>query len=181
MANLQKQPTFSAKNLCLVAMFTALICVLAPISLPIYTVPISLATLVIYVTGATLNLRNSILAVTVYILIGLTGLPVFSNFTGGVGVILGVTGGFIIGYIPCVIIISLIVNKLNKVKYSYPLAMAVGTVILYFFGVVYYMIAFKVNLTVALSTCVLPFIIIDVVKIAVASLISIILSKRLKF
>ena len=172
MANLQKQPTFSAKNLCLVAIFTALICVLAPISLPIYTVPISLATLVIYVTGATLNLRNSILAVTAYILIGLTGLPVFSNFMGGVG--------FIIGYIPCVIAISLTVTKLNKVKYSYPLAMAVGTVILYFFGVVYYMIAFKVNLTVALSTCVLPFIIIDVVKIAVASIISITLYSRLK-
>ena len=84
----------------LIGLMTAVICVLAPFSLnlPFSPVPISLGTLAIYFVISVLGMKSGTLSVVLYILLGLVGLPVFANFTGGAGKLFGPSGGYIIGY-----------------------------------------------------------------------------------
>ena len=180
MTTFQKQRTFSVKNLTITAVFTAIFCVVSPLSIPIGAVPISLSSLAIFLACAVLGGVKSTVAVTVYVLIGLTGLPVYSSFTGGIAVLLGVTGGFIIGYIPCAFITGALLTTFNDKKALYPLAFIVGTLILYCFGVGFYMLAYKVTFSVAFITCVVPFIIVDVIKIILATMLTIIIKQKLK-
>ena len=77
---------------------TAVICVLAPFSLPIGPVPISLTNLAIYFVLYMLGVKRGTISYLVYLLIGLVGVPVFSGFTSGPGKLFGPTGGYLIGY-----------------------------------------------------------------------------------
>jgi biotin transport system substrate-specific component len=127
-----------------------------------------------------LNWKYGTLAVLLYILIGLVGLPVFSGFEGGAQKLVGPTGGFLIGYIPCALIIGLLVDKLEKKIWIYPVVMVLGTAVLYAFGTAWFMISLKYTLAAALMACVVPFLIFDAVKIVLASVVSPILRKTLK-
>ena len=95
------EKTASTKNttytLVAIALMTAVICVLAPLSLPIGPVPISMATLVLFLSIYVLGWKKATISVCLYILLGLVGVPVFSGFTGGVSKLAGATGGYIVG------------------------------------------------------------------------------------
>ncbi len=101
------------------AMFTAVIAVLSQIAVPLgFTpVPVSLGTLGIFLAAGLLKFPYGIVSVSVYILLGAVGLPVFANFGSGIGTLAGPTGGFILGYLIAAIIIGLILN-LNKGKFA---------------------------------------------------------------
>ena len=166
--------------LSLTALFSLLICLIAPVSIPLAgLVPISLATFAIYLSGALLVLLCAVLSVVVYIILGAAGLPVFSNWEGGLGKLVGVTGGYIIGYIPMVFIISFFSRRFSK-KYVLPLSMVAGTAVLYIIGTAWFMFQTKNPLSSALSACVLPFLPGDAAKIAVASAFALSLKKILK-
>ena len=81
------------------AIMAALLGVLAPLALPVGPVPISLATLVVYLAAYILEPKWSIVSVVIYLLLGLVGLPVFSGGKAGVGTLVGPTGGYLIGYL----------------------------------------------------------------------------------
>ena len=150
------------------AIFSALLCVLAPLSVPLGgLVPISLATFVIYLASALLDVRSSVLSVIVYILLGAVGLPVFSGWQGGVGKLLGVTGGYIIGYIPMAFVISIARSRFSR-KWALPVSMICGTLVLYVIGTAWFVFQTENPILSALSSCVLPFIPGDAVKIALA-------------
>jgi biotin transport system substrate-specific component len=168
------------RNMVFTALFAAVICVVSPFKIPIGAVPITLATFAIYIAASVLNWKYGTLAVLLYILIGLVGLPVFSGFEGGAQKLVGPTGGFLIGYIPCALIIGLLVDKLEKKIWIYPVAMVLGTAVLYAFGTAWFMISLKYTLAAALMACVVPFLIFDAVKIVLASVVSPILRKTLK-
>lgn len=170
------------RNMVFTALFAAVICAAAPfvIMLPFSPVPLSLATFVIYIAAASINWKTGTLAVVLYLLIGMIGLPVFSGFTGGVQKLVGPTGGFLIGYIPCALIIGLLVDKLEKKLWIYPVSMVLGTAVLYALGTAWFMISLKYTLAAALMACVVPFLIFDAVKIVLASVVSPILRKTLK-
>jgi biotin transporter BioY len=87
------------KTLTFLALFTALMCVLSPFAIPMQPVPITLATLVVYIIAGLLDYKYAAIPVVLYILIGLMGVPVFSNGTAGLAVLGGPTAGFIYGYI----------------------------------------------------------------------------------
>ena len=180
MSNLQKRGVFSVKNLPKIALFTAIICIISPFTIPIGVVSISLTSLVIFLTCAVLSVRQATVAVIVYILIGLTGIPVFSSFTGGASAILGVTGGFIIGYVPCALVTGALLKAFENKKALYVITFIVGTLILYVFGVGYYVLAYQVTISVAILTCVVPFIVVDIIKIILASILTIIIKPKLK-
>lgn len=110
------------KDMVLTGVFAAVICVFAPFTIPIGAVPISLATFAVYLAAAVLGTKKGTLAVLIYILIGMAGVPVFSGFAGGIGKILGVTGGYIIGYIPCAFAIGVFTERFGGKNYIYPLA-----------------------------------------------------------
>lgn len=175
----KKQSVKTKKNLTKDIAYTglaaAVICVLAPLSVPIGTIPVSLATLAVFFVSATLGWKKGTIAVAVYILLGLTGLPVFASFKGGAGVIAGPTGGYVLGYVPCAFLTGLLVDLFGKHKFVYPLAMILGLAACYLFGTVWYSISQQVAFVVALSVCVVPFLIFDAVKIVAASALSIII------
>ncbi len=163
-----------------IGILAAIICVFSPFSLPAGAIPISLSTFAIYLVSCTVPKKYSVPAVAVYILIGAVGLPVFSSFTGGIQCIVGYTGGFIIGYIPCAFIIGLLTDKYPNTKIVYPISLAAGTLACYLSGTLWYMHKAETGFVEAVAVCVLPFIIGDNIKIAAASVIGITLKQRLR-
>lgn len=160
------------KDLIFASLFAAIICVLAPFVIPIGPIPLSLATFAIYIAASVLDWKYGTLAVIVYILIGMAGLPVFSGFSGGVMIIAGPTGGYIVGYIVCALVIGQIVDRNEQKKWVYPVAMIVGTALLYACGTARFVHLTGTTLMGALAVCVIPFLIGDAIKIILASVMA---------
>lgn len=164
------------RNLTISAVFTALICIIAPFTIPIGPIPISLATFMVYLCAGVLGAKRGTLAVIVYIALGAVGLPVFSGLEGGLQKIAGVTGGYIIGYIPCAFVIGLMTDKI-KGKWVYPISMVIGTALCYAVGLIWFMYQTKMNLWSAILVCVLPFLVGDCIKIVCASILAVKIKK----
>lgn len=162
----------------LIALFAALMCILAPISIPVGSVPITLANLVVFLSVLLLGTKDGTLSCLVYILIGVLGLPVFSNFASGLGVLLGPTGGYIFGYILTCLVSGIFVEKCKNKKIKI-VGLVLGLVISYLVGTLWYSYITKMDFFVSLLVCVVPFVIIDVVKIIIALLLSDMIIKRL--
>lgn len=161
------------------ALTAALCCVVSPIAIPIGAVPVSLSLFVVCLAAALSGPAGGTTAVGIYIALGAVGLPVFAGFTGGIGRIVGPTGGFILGYLPCALIVGLLVRKQNCPAWKYPAAMALGTLCCYASGTVWYAFTAHTTLLQALTVTVLPFILFDVFKIAAASLLAVRLRPKL--
>lgn len=164
----------------LCSLFAAIICVIAPHAIPT-TVPLTLATLGIYVCSCVLTPAMSTVSILLYLAIGAVGVPVFSGYSGGIGKLAGPTGGYLVGYLPMAFVISLIVTLLVRREKRPPLAVDIairmfacvlGTVVLYTFGTVWYVIQQNTTFAAALPFCVFPFIPGDIAKIVAAALIS---------
>lgn len=161
------------------ALFAALLCLLAPLSIPLGTVvPISLATFVIYLLSGILEPKYSVISVLIYILLGAIGLPVFAGYNGGFQNVIGVTGGYIIGYIPLALIVSFTYKLIPK-KWFLPISMIIGTVVLYTLGTIWFIVQTKSSLASALTTCVIPFIVGDLIKIVASSAIVFLVKDRI--
>ena len=146
------------------ALMAAVLCVISPVAVPLGAVPLSFATFGVYLSAIILKPADAVLSVVVYVLIGAFGLPVFSGANGGFGVIAGPTGGYIVGYILCVWIVSVLKNKINV-----PAALLAGTVVLYFFGTAWFMFITECRFFQSVAVCVLPFLLGDVMKIIAAT------------
>ena len=166
--------TASVKQLCLSAMFVALtiVCAQIAIPLPFTDVPLSLATLAVLLSGSLLGSLRGAAVQGIYILMGLAGLPVFANFTGGISRVMGPTGGYIWGYAAAAVFTGLLLSRLGHKLWAYPTAMVIGTIGCYALGTVWYMLYAGVGLVPALLLCVVPFLPGDAIKIAAASLLS---------
>lgn len=160
------------------ALMTAVTCILAPLSIPIGPVPISFTNLAIYLSLYLIGWKMGTISLIVYIFIGMAGLPVFSGFSGGLGKLLGPTGGYIIGFIPMAIIAGLAIEKFNSRVIQF-LGMVVGTVIAYVLGTAWFCVVMDSNIISALSLCVFPFIPGDIAKMIIAMSIGSVLRKRL--
>lgn len=162
-----------ATRIAKIAIFTALISVISPLSIPLPGgVSLSLTTFVIFLAGAILPPFEALVSVAVYLLVGLVGVPVFQNFTGGFYAFLGPTGGYLIGYLIGVLVASLILCKKRNFL-GYVLAFSICTVIIYAVGYVWFSIVTTGAITlVALIPSVLIFLPFDIIKIICASIVS---------
>ena len=97
---MQKERTMSTGHMVRTALLAAVLCIIGPFALPIGAVPVSLTTLVLYFLVYLLDGKHALISYTVYFLLGLVGLPVFSGFAGGIGKVAGPTGGYLIGFFP---------------------------------------------------------------------------------
>ncbi len=149
-----------------IALFTAVLCLISPFTIPFGAIPFSLSALGIYLTALFLPDFYSVWTVLTYVLLGLFGMPVFSGFQGGVGVIAGPTGGFIVGYIICAFIIALLKKK-NKL-----LSLILGTAALYVSGLLWYSFVTETGIFHSFLMSAMPFIPFDSVKIFVAYILS---------
>lgn len=152
----------------LCALFAALTAICSQIQIPLPMVPINLALFAVHLCGALLGPRDGALSLALYICLGAIGVPVFAGFAGGLGVLLGKTGGYAVGYILCAAIVGLLCRKWR----SFPLqcaAMAVGALACYAFGTIWFMAVTRLDLWTSLAYCVWPFLPGDVVKILLAA------------
>ena len=123
--------TLSTKCLTITALMTAILCIVAPFSLPLpfSPVPISFATFILYLTSYVLGAKYGTISCLLYLLLGFIGLPVFSGFSGGVGRLLGPTGGYMIGYLFLVLIGGLAVELSDGKRLPSTLGLLLGTAI----------------------------------------------------
>jgi len=159
------------RRMILCALFAALTAVCAQVVIPMGPVPVNLALLPLLICGALLPMRYALAAALVYIGMGTAGLPVFAGMAGGPGILLGPTGGYIIGYVLCVAVTSLLMGKGVK----RPVAMVVGVAACYALGTPWLMVSAGMSLPQALLSGVVPFILGDILKVFLASY----LAKRL--
>lgn len=167
------------KDIAIISVAAAMICVLSPISIPIGDVPISLATFIIYLIAAILGPKKGTISVLVYILVGIIGVPVFSSYRAGISVIVGVTGGYIVGYIPLALLTGIFTYKFKNKIWMYPIGMILGTIVCYFIGTVWYMFNTNNNLISSLLVCVVPFLLFDLIKIVLSSVLAYLINKKL--
>lgn len=165
------QKKFRTLDLVYIGLFAALIAVCAWIAVPL-TVSVTLQTFAVCLTAGLLGWKRATLAVAVYILLGMIGLPVFTGFNSGISAIAGPTGGYIVGFIFTAVITGLAADKCGgKMSYNI-LFMTLGILTCYLFGTVWFVIAYKVSFASALSTCVFPFLVPDAVKIVLAAFLT---------
>lgn len=175
---------FKTIDLVYVGIFAAVIAVCSWIQIPL-TVPITLQTFAVCAAAGLLGLKRGVLTVLVYILLGLIGVPVFSNFGAGPGVLFGITGGYIVGFIFTALIVGFAVKLFGKKIAVYILSMITGVAVCYAFGTAWFLIwsvnnGSPVSLGAALMSCVVPFIIPDLVKIGVAAFLCSKLAKHIR-
>jgi biotin transport system substrate-specific component len=124
----------TTKSIALIALMTAVTCVLAPLSLPIGPVPISLTNLAIYFALYILGMKKGTISYIVYLFIGLVGVPVFSGFTGGPAKLIGPTGGYLIGFVFMAMIAGIFIDKFKGKMFPSMVGMILGTLVCYGFG-----------------------------------------------
>ena len=161
------------------ALMAAVTCILAPLSVPIGPVPISLTNFAIYLSLYLLDWKKGTLSYLIYLLLGLVGLPVFSGFTGGLAKLAGPTGGYIIGFIPMAIICGFAFEKFSNRSMQIA-GLAIGTIVAYIFGTAWLAIEAHLTFYQALLAGVIPYIPGDLVKIILVVLVGPIVKKRLQ-
>lgn len=167
------------RDLTLIAVFTVLTAVCAWISVPVPApfVQFTMQTFAIFAALLTLGGKRGTYAVTAYLLLGAVGAPVFSNFRGGLGVLLGTTGGYILGFFFTALLYWLMTAKLGESLPVKAVAGVLGMVTYYVFGTAWYLaLTFQsgspMGLMTALGYCVFPFLVPDLVKLALAVLLA---------
>ena len=174
--NIKSDKRIKTLDLVYIAMGIALITVCSWITIPM-TVPFTLQTFAVFAVILVLGGERGTIAIFVYVLMGMTGIPVFAGFSGGVGIIVGNTGGYIVGFL----FIGLIYLALNRIfgekKYVKIIALLTGLLVCYAFGTAWFMFVYiksmgTIGLMAVLSWCVFPFIIPDLVKMALAFILS---------
>ena len=123
--------------------------------------------------------RRAGAAVLVYVLLGAVGVPVFNGFTGGLGVVAGPTGGYIVGFIPLALLSGLAVERFPDSRVLQFAGMILATAVLYALGTAWYCVQAGKTLGVALGACVFPFIPGDLAKMVVALVLGPVLRERL--
>lgn len=163
-------------NTALTALFAAIITVCAQITLPVPNTGVSLTlqTFAVALCGFCLGLKYGTASVAVYLLLGACGAPVFSRFLGGFWMFFGKSGGFLIGFIPFVILTG-IAKKQKKYIYKILVSFA-GLAVCHIIGVVQFAAVAGVNLKLAFLSVSLPFILKDIISVILAELVS----KRIK-
>ncbi|MEZ4357483.1 MAG: biotin transporter BioY [Eubacteriales bacterium] len=161
------------------ALFAALTAVLAQIQVPLYMVPINLALITVYLSGTLLGAKYGSLSMFLYVIIGALGIPVFAGFAGGLGVLFGKTGGYIIGYIIAAFLIGLLSNFWGFTFLRLLYAMIIGTLSCYLVGTLWFMFVTKIDLWASLTYCVFPFVLGDLVKMILAASLTLRLRKPL--
>ena len=171
-----KRKGFQTKDLVYVALCAVLMAVCSWINIP-SAIPFTLQTFAIFCTLGLIGGKRGTASILVYLLLGALGLPVFAGFSGGVGILFGITGGYLLGFILMGLVYWL-GERLGKGRRIVEIgSMVLGLALCYAFGTAWFMFVYArqsgaVTLATALAWCVIPFIVPDLVKMALAVLLS---------
>ena len=159
-----------------IAVFAVIMAICSWISIPA-AVPFTLQTFGVFIAVGVLGGKRGSLSVLVFILLGAIGIPVFAKFSGGIGVLAGPTGGYIIGFLFSALLMWAMEKLPGKKSVMQIVSMIAGLIVCYAFGTVWFVIVYgrmngPIGFTAALASCVVPFIIPDIIKIALAYVLS---------
>ena len=162
----------STKDTVFIGIFAALMAICSWITIPM-AVPFTMQTFAVFLACLVLGGRRGTLSVLVFIILGAVGVPVFHGFTGGPGVLLGSTGGYIIGFIGTALVLWGMERWYHGSKARAAAAMLFGLLVCYALGTAWFMVVYArangpVSLMTVLGWCVLPFIVPDLIKIGLA-------------
>ena len=162
---------FTVKDKVLCALLAAMTGILSQIGIPIGEIPINLALFSVYLAGGLLGSYKGAVSMVVYVMMGAVGIPVFSNFRGGVSVLAGPTGGYILGYIFAALAVGMVSTYWGDSFWKLAVGMTGGLALCYLFGTVWFVLLTGKGLVAALSACVVPFLPGDAVKIISAAIL----------
>ncbi len=162
------KPKFRTVELAYIALGAALIAVCAWITIP-FTVPFTMQLFAVFFVLTVLGGRNGTIAIAVYLLLGSIGIPVFSGFKGGFGVLIGMTGGYLVGMLLIGLVYWLMTKLLKPSVWTELIAFAIGLILCYAFGTLWFStLNGEKSFYASLAVCVVPFILPDVLKLALA-------------
>lgn len=170
------------RDIVYMSVFTAMISICSWISIPA-SIPFTLQTMGVFTTVGLLGGKRGTLTVLTYILLGAIGVPVFAGLTGGISVLLGTTGGYIIGFLLSALLMWGIETIMGRNQIVLAFSMIAGLIVCYVFGTAWFMLIYTqhsgvIGLSTVLGLCVIPFIIPDLIKIGVALFLTNRLKKR---
>ncbi len=177
----------TTKDMVFIALSTTIMIICAFITIPFY-VPFTMQTFALFIIIGLLGTKKAFISVCLYLLLGAVGLPVFSGFKGGIGTLLGVTGGYLIGFLLTAIVsgsLLRIFSKKHKITLiGHCVAMFLGLIVCYAFGTAWYLFLYtnstgSISITSVLSLCVFPFVLTDLVKILLSAYAVKILKKHI--
>ena len=160
------------RDIAFTALFAVLIAVCAWISIPT-AVPFTMQTFAVYLALNFLGGKKGTVAVCIYLLMGLIGLPVYSNGTAGIGILMGTTGGYMVGWVFSGLVMWVMEKFLGRKLWAQAVSMLVGLLVCYAMGTLWFMAVYAqtagaIGMWTALGWCVFPFIIPDLVKLGLA-------------
>jgi len=171
----------NTKSMVIIALMTAILCCFGPftIVLPFSPIPISLASLALYLSAYLLGRKRAVICCLIYLLIGVIGIPVFSSFSAGPSKLFGPTGGYLLGYLVMTYISGLFIEQNRSHKFMQILGMAIGTCSCYLIGTLWLAFQSGMTLLAAFLVGVVPFLPVDCIKIVFACILGKSLYKRL--
>jgi biotin transport system substrate-specific component len=168
--------TSRARSLAFIALAVALIAVSAWVTIPIGPIPLTLQMFAITLAILVLAPKQAIATIACYLLLGAVGVPVFSGMRGGIGVLAGPTGGFLIGYLFGVALASVVLALFRRRGFDNLavsiLSGVIFTLVAYLCGWAQYMVVAHVGAAASFAVTVAPFIVVDLVKIVAAAFVA---------
>ena len=159
-----RDTNFSIRDLCCIAIMTAVTAVMAQISIPMPVgVPLTMQTFAVTLAAIILGAKNGMISMTIYVLLGAVGVPVFANFGGGFHYLVGPTGGFLLSFPLMAWIIGWGMEHKKK-KGVFTGMLFLGTGVNFLAGALFFSFIMKSTLTTAFTACVLPFLPLAIVK-----------------
>ena len=164
------------RNMALCAMFAALLAVCAWVAIPVGDSVITMQTFALFLTLGILGGKRGTVAVCVYLLLGIVGVPVFSGFQGGFAVLLGPTGGYLFGFLATALIYWLVTALGRDKEISRLLGIVLGLLGCYLLGTLWfgfgYLSAGALSWGAILLKCVVPYLLPDTAKLIMAWLLA---------
>lgn len=175
MSKARTSSLFTTYELCAAALGAAFMAICAWISIPA-DVPFTLQTFAVFLVTGLLGLKCGTLSVVVYLLLGAVGLPVFAGFKGGLGSLMGVTGGYLLGFVFTAVAVGLLTTLFGRKLPVLILSMVVGLALCYAFGSAWFLILYTrssgaIPVAAILAKCVIPFLLPDTFKMILAALL----------
>ena len=167
-----KKHPITAKDMAYSGICAALLAISAWCAIPMHQVSYTMQSFAVFFALGLLGGRRGVISISIYLVMGLIGLPVFSGFRGGVGVLLGVTGGYIWGFLLAGLLYWAVTALFGQGFKARLAAMILGMLLCYGCGTVWYLRVYGGNLWAVLTACVLPYLLPDGVKIALALTLS---------
>lgn len=171
-ATSSKKVNNKTQDMVLISLFAVLMAICSWISIPT-AVPFTLQTFAVFLAVSVLGGKKGTIAICIYLLLGIIGIPVYAGGTAGIGMILGNTGGYMVGWIFSGLVMWMMEKFLGRKTWALALSMLMGLLVCYILGTVWFMVIYarkaeQIGLWTAIAWCVVPFVIPDLVKIGVA-------------